>query len=251
MKLAILICALLAAAIVCSVRADQATSANYSMAISVEAGGDEIASANYTQNIIVTTIAGRAVASFSDSMIYGFATRFNNPPIAANDVRSHPQDSAITIPAAALLANDFEPEGDLLSIFGVETNSVAGGTITINGQNVTYTPPAGLVTTDQFRYTVTDSNGDIAEATVTMAIAPPVGTQPINTVSLTEQSDGKLLLRFRQAPAGNEYIIEFIDDLNKTTWQTLLNVRAGADGIVELLVDPAANKQTFYRALVL
>ena len=250
MKFALHIFALLAATIL-SLRADQATSANYSMAISVEAGGDEIASANYTQNIIVTTIAGRAVASFSDAMTYGFATRFNNPPVAANDVRSHPLNAAITIPGAALLANDFEPEGDLLSVYGVDTNSAAGGTITISGQNITYTPPAGLVTTDQFNYAITDSNGDIAIATVTMAIAPPVATQPINTVSLTQQSDGKLLLRFRQTPGGNEYIIEFIDDLNKTTWQTLVNVHAGADGIVELLVDPAANKQTFYRALVL
>jgi len=88
-------------------------------------------------------------------------------------------------------------------------------------------------------------------AAAPQAIAPPVATQPINTVSLTEQSDGKLLLRFRQAPGGAEYIIESIDDLNKTAWQTLLNVQAGVDGIVELLIDPAANKQTFYRALVL
>src|SRR3954465_6738872 len=149
MKLAIHIFALLAATIVPALRADQSTSANYSMAISVEAGGAEITSADYTQNIIITTIAGRAVAARSDSMIYGFASRFNNPPIAANDVRSHPLGAAITIPGAALLANDFEPEGDLLSIFSVNTNSVAGGTISINGQTITYTPPAGLTSTDQ------------------------------------------------------------------------------------------------------
>src|SRR3954469_22248813 len=160
MKSAIHIIAILAASFAPIVRADQTTSADYSMAISVEAGGDRITSANYTQNIIVTPIAGRAVAVQSDSMIYGFATRFNNPPVAADDVRSHPQDAPVSITVAALLANDFEPEGDLLSILSVDPASAPGGTVTISGQTITYTPPTSLNTSDQFHYTVADSNGD-------------------------------------------------------------------------------------------
>ncbi|HEY6228913.1 MAG TPA: cadherin-like domain-containing protein [Verrucomicrobiae bacterium] len=249
MKSAIHILALLAAAFAPIARADQATSADYSMAISIEAGGGQITSADYTQNIIVTPIAGRAVATFSDSMIFGFATRFNNPPIAADDVRSHPQDAPISIAAAALLANDFEPEGDLLSILSVDPASAAGGTVTINGQTVTYTPPTGLNTSDQFHYTVADSNGDVSTATVTLAIAPPIANQPFNTVALFKQPDGKLLLRLRQLSGSTEYIIEFTDDLSKTDWQTLTDLHAGADGIVELIINPAANKQTFFRAL--
>lgn len=249
MKSAIHIIALIAAAFAPIARADQAASANYSMAISIEAGGDQITSASYTQNIIVTPIAGRAVAIQSDSMIYGFATRFNNPPVAADDVRSHPQDAPINIAAAALLANDFEPEGDLLSILSVDPASAAGGTVTINGQTVTYTPPTGLNTSDQFHYTVADSNGDISTATVTLVIAPPITGQPFNTVALIKQSDGKLLLRFRQLSGSSDYIIEFTDDLSKKDWQTLTDLHAGADGIIELLVNPAANKQTFFRAL--
>ena len=249
MKSAIHILALLAVTFAPIVRADQATSANYSMAISIEAGGNQITSANYTQNIIITSIAGRAVATFSDSMIYGFAARFNSPPVAADDVRSHPQDAPINIAAAALLANDFEPEGDSLSILSVDAASAAGGTVAINGQTITYTPPTGLNTSDQFHYTVADSNGDISTATVTLAIAPPISTQPFNTVALIEQPDGKLLLRFRQLTGSSDYIIEFTDDLSKKDWQALTDLHAGADGIIELLINPAANKQTFFRAL--
>jgi hypothetical protein len=231
-------------------RADQASSANYSMAISLEGGGDRVTSQNYEQNVVVTSIAGRAFATISDTMIIGFASRFNNAPVAANDVRSHPQDAAISFATASLLANDFEPEGDPFSIIGVDATTPAGATVVLDGQTVTYTPPAGLTTSDQFQYTVADANGDVAVATVTMLIAPPVTGQPLNTVVLIEQADGKMLLRFRAQGGSTEYIIEFTHDLNDPNWQVLQDVHAGADGIVELLIDPTLNKQTFFRAVV-
>jgi len=246
-KIIALLCACCCAPLI---HADQATSANYSMAISIEGGGGLSTSDDYQQDLIVTPITGRAVATFSDSMIFGFATRFNSPPIAANDVRSHPKDAPVNITATSLLANDFEPEGDLLSIIAVDATSAGGATVTLNGQTITYTPPAGQAGLDQFRYTVSDESGDITTATVTMAIAPPLAEQPMNTISITPQPDGKYLIRFRQEPGKVEYIIEFTDDLSNREWELLGDVHAGADGILELLFDPAANRQTFFRALV-
>jgi hypothetical protein len=250
MKLLLHTIALLAMLAFSSTRADQASSANYSMAVSFEGGGQRVTSQNYEQNVVVTPIAGRVIATISDTMIIGFASRFNNAPIAANDVRSHPQDAAISFAAASLLANDFEPEGDPFSIIAVDATTQAGATVALDGQTVTYTPPAGLTTSDQFQYTIADANGDVAVATVTMLIAPPASGQPLNTVALIEQPDGKMLLRFRAEGGSTDYIIEFTHDLNNQSWQTLQDVHAGADGIVELLIDPALNKQTFFRAVV-
>jgi hypothetical protein len=59
-----------------------------------------------------------------------------------------------------------------------------------------------------------------------------------------------MLIRFRQQPGSTDYIIEFTHDLASPDWQALQDVHAGADGIVELLIDPGQNKQTFFRALV-
>jgi len=241
-----LIALLLAAA---NASGDQSTSANYSIATSIDGGGQLVASGNYAMNVIVTPISGRAVATFSDVMVVGFATRLNNPPIAVNDVLSHPLNFSVQITPSSLFANDSDPDNDLLSLVSVDSISDAGGSISVVNQVITYVPPQGLAGTDQFNYIVADSNGDVASATVLMLIAPPITDQPINTVALTEQADGKFLLRFRSQTGLTEYVIQYSNDLNNPNWQTLEDVRAGADGFVQALVDPALAKDTFFRAV--
>jgi hypothetical protein len=243
-KIAAVACALCAQMI----HADQ-TSANYSNALSIDGGGQRVTSADYEHNVIVTPISGRAVATFSDVMLIGFASHLNTAPIAVDDVRSHPFDTPVDITTSSLFANDFDPDGDTLSLVTFDAQSAAGGTLTISGQTITYTPPKGLDAADQFQYTLADSNGDIASATVTLGIAPPISSQPLNTVSITEQPDGKFLVRFRQRAGFGDYIIQYSNDLNNTDWQMLEDVHAGADGIVELLIDPTLAKQTFFRAV--
>src|SRR5258706_4433075 len=250
MKGSVQILALIAALFVPTLRADQAASANYSIATSIDGGGQGVVSDAYAQNVIITPLAGRSVATFSVSMVLGFGSQLNTPPVAVDDVRSHPQDAAVSITGTSLFGNDFDPDGDALSLAGVDQTSAGGATLTVSGQTITYSPPAGLSGADHFQYTVADSNGDVSSATVTMVVASPVENQPINTVSVTEQQDGQLLIRFRQQTGWAEYVIQFTHDLNNADWQILQDVHAGADGIVEVLVDPSAAKQTFFRAVV-
>jgi hypothetical protein len=231
-------------------RANESSSANYAASTSIDGGGQQIDSDSYTLNVIVTPISGRAVATFSDVTIVGFGSRLNTPPIAVADVLSHPIDAPVNITASSLLANDFDPEGDSVSLVTVDATSAAGGTLAITGTTITYTPPQGLSSSDQFQYTVADSNGDTSSTTVQMVIAPPISDQPLNTVSVTKQSDGEFLIRFRQQTGFNEYIIQFSNDLTNPVWQTLKDAHAGADGFVEVLVDPSAAANTFFRAVV-
>ena len=238
-------CVSLAAAI----HADQSTSANYSMAISLDGGGLRATSNDHEQDLFVTPISGRAVATASDVMIIGFGSRLNTAPIAADDVRSHPLDAPIIITASSLFANDFDPDGDALSLVTVDPQSAAGGSITITGQNITYTPPKGLTTLDQFNYTVADSNGDTASATVTLAIAPSFSSMPLDSVAIVPQPDGKYLVRFRQNAGFHEYIIQIANDLKNPNWQPLYDAQAGTDGNVELLIDPGDAAQTYIRAV--
>lgn len=230
---------------------EPATSENYSIATSIDAGGQRVTSENYEQSVIITPVSGRSVALQSVTMIIGFASQLNNAPTAEDDVRSHPFGQSVNITASSLLANDFDPDGDALSFVSADAQSQRGGTLSVNGQLITYMPPADLNDYDQFSYVVADANGDLTSATVVLGIAPPIGNQPLNTVAVVEQPDGQYLIRFRHPTGRTDYEIQFKHDLNAPEWQTLKSIQAGADGIVEALFDPSAAPQTFFRAVAI
>jgi hypothetical protein len=236
-------------AVIAAARADVASSANYSITVSsIDGGGLRSTSAAYAQNVVITTFSGQSAAG-AITMGIGFAAELNNPPVAGNDLQSHPKDQAVNIPAVSLFGNDFDPDGDTFTIIGVDRGSAGGGRLALSSQVVTYTPPPGQTGSDTFKYLIADSNGDTATATVTMLIAPPIENQPLNSVTFTPQADGKILLRFRQQPGWAEYDVELSHDLNGP-WQLLQSFHASGDGIVEVVIDPKDAPQTFFRAVV-
>ena len=92
-------------------------------------------------------------------------------------------DDAVTLPAnqastVDVLTNDTDANGDTLAVRSVSAASSQGGTVTLAGGVVTYTPPAGFRGTDTFTYVVEDSRGatDTATVTVTVANNPPAAT---------------------------------------------------------------------------
>ena len=54
------------------------------------------------------------------------------------------------------LANDFDANGDELSIDSFEVTTLEGGSVTGNNGVLTYTPPSDYIGVDQFRYVVSD-----------------------------------------------------------------------------------------------
>ena len=80
----------------------------------------------------------------------------NRPPVAVDDSATTGRNQVLSIPAASLVANDTDPNGDPLIITAVTPTSARGGTVALSGGMVTYTPPAGYVGTDSFDYTVAD-----------------------------------------------------------------------------------------------
>ena len=65
----------------------------------------------------------------------------NLPPVA-DDGLTGMRDTAVTITAASLLANDTDPNGDVLTITVV--NAATHGTVALNPNNtITFTPDAG------------------------------------------------------------------------------------------------------------
>jgi hypothetical protein len=89
----------------------------------------------------------------------------NHFPIAQNDSASVNDGASITIP---VLANDSDPDGDPLTLTAV--TAAQHGIATIAAGAIAYTPAAGFVGTDTFRYTISDGKGGSANATVTVAV---------------------------------------------------------------------------------
>jgi len=96
-----------------------------------------------------------------------FAIDTNDPPDAVNDSPSTSEDQAVQI---GVRANDFDPDGDTLTITAVSTPSHGTAAINVNG-TITYTPTANYNGADSFTYSVSDGNGGTDTATVNVTVA--------------------------------------------------------------------------------
>ena len=122
-----------------------------------------------------------------------------NRSISLTDVlETTDEDTAHTIAAAELLANDTDPDGDSLVISAVSGTSSQGATVTLNGDgSVGYDPTTsasldamaeGENLEDTFTYTVSDGNGGFDTATATLVVeglndGPPAGIHDLNDQS--------------------------------------------------------------------
>jgi large repetitive protein len=111
-----------------------------------------------------------------------FSWSVTNPaPGAVNDVATTNEDTPVAIP---VLANDVDPDGDPLTVTAA---SAGNGTVVIlpNG-TLQYTPNPNFNGTDTILYTITDSEGGVSTASVSVTVNP-VNNTP-TTVGLPNQN---------------------------------------------------------------
>ncbi|WP_375058612.1 Ig-like domain-containing protein [Zobellella sp. DQSA1] len=114
----------------------------------------------------------------------------NQAPVAVNDSAGTLQDTAVTIP---VLANDWDPDGDKLSIIAVDS---AVGQVAISGGSLVYTPPAGFSGTEVFGYRISDGRGGEASATVTVKVE---ASEDVSTNQAPVAVDDEVVLSSIQA----------------------------------------------------
>jgi hypothetical protein len=105
----------------------------------------------------------------------------NSAPVAKNDTATTNKGVPVTI---AVLANDTDPDGDLLSVKSF--SQPANGSVSVNASGVfTYTPKAGFAGTDTFTYVVSDGTTTSNTATVTIQVVnrPPVAVNDTASTS--------------------------------------------------------------------
>ena len=106
--------------------------------------------------------SGERDVAYAPSNCSGKPAATNNPPVANADSATTPQNVPVNI---AVLSNDTDPDKDALSI--VVFTQPGHGVVTLNGQNLVYTPTSGYSGTDSFTYTLSDGHGGTAKGTVT------------------------------------------------------------------------------------
>ncbi|MCK1535425.1 MULTISPECIES: DUF4082 domain-containing protein [unclassified Bradyrhizobium] len=149
----------------------------------------------------------------------------NQPPVANNDSGFNAtQNTPLTIAGSALLANDTDPNGDVLSITGVSVG--ANGTPSFNAQNnaVTFTPANGYTGPASFNYAISDGRGGIASATASVTVqAPSSSTVSLfsssptpSIVSVNDPSSVELGMKFQASTTGDIVGLRFYKGPNNT-----------------------------------
>lgn len=102
------------------------------------------------------------------------------PPAAFKDyVTVYRNESASIYP----LANDYDVNGEILSIASFDATTAAGGTVTKTGNTLRYTPPTDFVGNDQLSYTVSDgSNKTVGAIQIQVQLAGLVGDWRMDNV---------------------------------------------------------------------
>ncbi|MEM8514010.1 VCBS repeat-containing protein, partial [Massilia sp. MP_M2] len=92
----------------------------------------------------------------------------NVAPVAAADTAAGSEDGVIT---GNVLANDSDPDGDALTVDTVPVQGPEHGVLVLNADgSFTYTPEANYNGSDSFTYRVTDADGAVTSATVSLTI---------------------------------------------------------------------------------
>ncbi|MBD1863620.1 S-layer family protein [Trichocoleus sp. FACHB-46] len=109
----------------------------------------------------------------------------NDEPIASNDAFTTSENTTITI--SALLANDFDVDGDFLTI--IDFTNVANGVLIDNGDgSFSYSPNFGFTGADGFSYIISDGNGNTSQASVTISVGNGSG-EGLGSINGTPNDD--------------------------------------------------------------
>lgn len=150
----------------------------------------------------------------------------NLAPTAVDDLATTPFETALQLD---LLANDFDPDGDSLSVASVQEPT--NGVVLLNPNGtITYTPSGGFVGIDRFEYTINDGRGGSATGGVSVTVESGANMAPIavaDQVEVLRDASGTInVLANDSDPDGDALTLVSFTAANNGT------VVASTDGVV-------------------
>jgi VCBS repeat-containing protein len=129
--------------------------------------------ADFTGTATITYTISDGAGGTASATVTVVVTPVNDPPVAAGDAATTPEDTPVTV---AVLANDGDVDGDPLT---VTSASSPEGTVTPNADGtITFTPNADFNGVATVTYAISDGKGGTSSATVVITVAP-VNDPPI------------------------------------------------------------------------
>ena len=174
-----------------------------------------------------------------------------NAPVAVNDTATTTSGTPVTID---VLANDTDPNADVLSIVGF--NQGSNGVVTQVGNELVYTSEPGFIGTDSFTYIVTDPAGNQSTATVTVTVVAATSNAPVTVNDSATTTSGTpvtidVLANDTDPNADVLSIASFNQGDNGAVTQvgnelvyTPVADFTGTDSFTYIVTDPAGNQST-------
>jgi large repetitive protein len=122
---------------------------------------------SFTLSYTVADKGGNQASAFIEVRIVP-ADEVNRPPIARTDIARTRSGVPIAI---EVVANDSDPDGDIIAVQNVRTQP-GGGSARVDSGAIVYTPSETFSGTDRFSYALVDANGEIAIGVVLVGVVP-------------------------------------------------------------------------------
>jgi pectate lyase len=170
----------------------------------------------------------------------------NRPPVPGAWTTATGQAIPVAIALADLVAVASDPDGDGLSVTGVSSPTANGGTVTLGGSSITYSPGALFVGPDLASYTLTDARGASAVGTVSVTVISSTAIT-LNLTAPPVLSNGVFRASYSGVPLLT-YSIDRATDLPGPWTLGYTNLTADTNGLFELIdTDGTPATQRFYR----
>lgn len=197
----------------------------------------------FFKHTFITVGAGGTIWQSADVTPSGSGS--NQAPTFAGYSASTPPGTPISITTATLVAATNDPDGDIVLTTAAGPSSVHGGTITLGGPSVTYTPPSAFSGADSFPVTFTDARGATVTGTVNITVQTPGSGAP-GPVAFS-LAGGQAVLSY-QGTAGLSYTLQ--RSVNLAQWTNIGTVTAAPNGSVTFTDPSPPAVKAFYRIIL-
>jgi autotransporter-associated beta strand protein len=148
--------------------------------------------------------------------------RVNRAPVSGAPAFTNSPSLQLQIPISSLAAAASDPDGDPVTLAGINLTTTNGVTLTTNATFITYSN--GVNVADRFSYTISDGAGGSATGTVSIAAAPV--TPPAQFTAAPSVNDGSATIHFSGGPGSTYYLDR---STNLPVWVTIsTNVMPGS-----------------------